>query len=348
MRTRLPIVFSLPALLALSLLCERREARGQAPPTGAARDRFAYTVYLGGPAADRDYNPTGAATTVSTSAEGVYRVRFPGIGAPGGNVQVAAFGKTPGKCQADSWGPTADGAEEVVVRCFNIDPPVHPQNTGFTVIYNNKGETTVVNRNGYAWVGYPRSAASPMPPMYRYVPATEASSLDYRRSGPYTYYLGSSPLNATPPTAVFVTPTGPIRGSCSAKAGEYGSGLLACMGAGGAEVPFSVFRVREAALSIERREGGFARTNAIGGLVPGPYSWSSRGGLVSTARLPPRPGIIESYRVRFPLIGGPGGTALVNSGSSCRALSAEPDGADEVVTVECSTSSSESLVAFVR
>lgn len=56
------------------------------------------------------YNSAGGDIRIVRSGTGVYAVRFSGLGgygAPGGHVQVTAYGMTSQACKVQSWDPAA-------------------------------------------------------------------------------------------------------------------------------------------------------------------------------------------------------------------------------------------------
>lgn len=97
------------------------------------------------------YNSKGGAISYTgggPSNRGRYFVRFNGLGANRGNVQVSSYGAGPERCRIDGWGPT--GADLVItVQCHT--PTGAPADASFVVFYNDNFGTSssFSQRGGY-------------------------------------------------------------------------------------------------------------------------------------------------------------------------------------------------------
>jgi hypothetical protein len=90
----------------------------------------------GGPvfAAGTSFNSMGLTNTVTRLSAGSYRVEFPGLGVPGGTVEVNAVGPDPRVCTAPDWFPTGT-TEEVLVSCRDVSGA--PADSLFGVTFSN-------------------------------------------------------------------------------------------------------------------------------------------------------------------------------------------------------------------
>lgn len=64
------------------------------------------------------HNTTGATNRVERMSTGRYRAYLPGLGDPGGHVQVTSYGTDAAYCNATYWGPS-DSDERIDVSCFD-------------------------------------------------------------------------------------------------------------------------------------------------------------------------------------------------------------------------------------
>lgn len=71
------------------------------------------------PLASYTWNAYAGSVSITRSAVGTYRVRFPNGSASSGNVQVSAYGSGNFSCQLAGYGPPSGLATDVDVRCFD-------------------------------------------------------------------------------------------------------------------------------------------------------------------------------------------------------------------------------------
>jgi hypothetical protein len=101
------------------------------------------------------FNSTGAANSITNPATGSYLVSLPGLGGPGGAVEVTAYGGGNASCKVGYW--TYSGTtENVNVLCQT--PAGAPVNSAFTMTFNRGigllGASTGLGwKVGYAWAG---------------------------------------------------------------------------------------------------------------------------------------------------------------------------------------------------
>ena len=95
----------------------------------------------------RSYNSSAGVNVISNIATGVYRVDFPGIGSPGGNVQVTAHGADNMRCKVSDW-VNSGTTLQVTVRCF--DGSGNPANSLFTAQYLRRTDTPG-SEAAYVW-----------------------------------------------------------------------------------------------------------------------------------------------------------------------------------------------------
>lgn len=98
----------------------------------------------------------GVNNTVTQLGTGEYRVRFPGIGtAPGGNVQVTAYGTASQRCKVQSWS-NSGGNVDANVRCFDASGAA--TNAQFSIAYvRNSGTGSA--QSAYVWANQPGTAS---------------------------------------------------------------------------------------------------------------------------------------------------------------------------------------------
>ncbi|WP_437586899.1 hypothetical protein [Sorangium sp. So ce1000] len=82
-----------------------------------------------------DASGQGVNNTVTQLGAGQYRVRFPDVGAaPGGHVQVTAYGAGAERCKVNSWVRSGDDVD-VHVNCFTAGGA--PTDTRFVLVYTD-------------------------------------------------------------------------------------------------------------------------------------------------------------------------------------------------------------------
>ncbi|WP_214109168.1 hypothetical protein [Acrocarpospora catenulata] len=107
----------------------------------AGTHAFGY-VHHNGAAIVSQYNSVGAVNTVVPLGLGVWRVTFPGLGAPApaGGLQATAVNPTaPARCKVGNWSPAA-AVQTVEVRCH--DAVNNPFNTGWSLTYQRERAIT--------------------------------------------------------------------------------------------------------------------------------------------------------------------------------------------------------------
>lgn len=117
---------------------------GAAPARAAVPDQFAFVLYTGGVVSS---GTTPAATTVSSSPTGLYKVVFPGAAAKGGVVHVTAINPKPHWCQVNSFGPS--GSDEIVaLSCYQVGGA--PDYSSFSAIFDSSsGSSSIAGAFGY-------------------------------------------------------------------------------------------------------------------------------------------------------------------------------------------------------
>jgi len=122
---------------------------GAAPAQAAVPDGHGFVLWNG--AASVPGSTWPPATTVTPGGSGLYRIIFPGQGAPGGVVHVTAVNPGPAWCEPLRWGQS--GLDEIVyVRCFR--PGGVPTDTAFSAIFaSSSGPAALPGHYGYVHSG---------------------------------------------------------------------------------------------------------------------------------------------------------------------------------------------------
>jgi hypothetical protein len=152
------------------------------------------------------YNTSGGAISSTRLSTGRYSVRFAGVGTPGGNVHVSAYGATAANCKVVSWYPS--GGDQIVdASCFS--PSGAPVDSRFTVNY-----TQPIGPGGqiaYAWADQPSAASYTPHRDYQYSNTGGVLTVKRTARGAYTVKV---PRMASNPTSVAVTAYGPGNELC--------------------------------------------------------------------------------------------------------------------------------------
>jgi hypothetical protein len=81
----------------------------------------------------RAYDSAGGTVRISRTGTGYYNVKFPGLGAKNGDVQVTSYGGGSDACQVVEWFPNSSHQQVVTVSCF--DTTGAPADTDFVLQY---------------------------------------------------------------------------------------------------------------------------------------------------------------------------------------------------------------------
>ncbi|MGK4001562.1 hypothetical protein WMF31_02980 [Sorangium sp. So ce1036] len=202
----------------------------------------------------------GLDNTVSQLETGRYRVRFPDVGtAPGGHVQVTAYGGGSERCKVNSWLRSGDDVD-VYVNCFTAGGA--PVDTKFSVAYVRKSGTGS-SGEAYVWANNATAAAYTPDPMYQFNSSGASNTIARQGVGYYAVTLpGQTALGGT----VEVTAYG--AGSDHCKVSSWGQ-------SGGD----TVVRVRcfdsAGAPSDGRFTLNFARSRQVNGGLSYSYAWAN-------------------------------------------------------------------------
>lgn len=151
---------------------------------------FALTdTFMGNPNSSYSANTGGGPITIVNLMTGTYRVTFGGLGGPGGNAQVVAYGADNTRCKVQSW--FQSGSDELVnVLCHT--PSGSLTDSKFIVRY---GRTSSSGPGAYLWADQP-SAASYTPTLaYSFNSTGVANTI--ARSGVGTYTVNLPGLGGT-------------------------------------------------------------------------------------------------------------------------------------------------------
>ncbi|WP_437851613.1 hypothetical protein [Sorangium sp. So ce363] len=207
-----------------------------------------------------DASGQGVNNTVTQLGAGQYRVRFPDVGAaPGGHVQVTAYGAGAERCKVNSWVRSGDDVD-VHVNCFTAGGA--PVDTQFSVAYVHKSGTGSSDE-AYVWANNPTASA--------YTPAA-------------TYQFNSSGVNNTIAREgvgyYAVTLPGQTAGGATVEVTAYGPGSDHCkVGSWGQSGDDAVVRVRcfdsSGAPSDSQFTLNFARSRQVNGGLSYSYAWAN-------------------------------------------------------------------------
>ncbi len=170
-----------------------------------------------------NFNSAGGTMTVTSSATGIYEVKFAGVYATlGGNVQVSAYNGSQ-HCSVVGW--NREGANTVVidVRCYNTLGNL--VNGAFTILFYSEPTGAGTRNSAYFWMSASvASNASPVPdPTWSWNSKGNANTI--RRTGVGTYVAVLGGLTPAQSHA-HVTPYGANSGICSVQGMQVVSGDL--------------------------------------------------------------------------------------------------------------------------
>jgi len=130
------------------------------------------------------FNSTGAINSVTNLATGQYRVDLPGLGAPGGNVHVTAYGGNH-YCKTQRWFPSGS-TMQVFVNCFG--PSGLPVNGRFTLLFN--AQSGLQGTDGaYLWADNPTLGTSTPNLSYQWNSKGGTNTLTHSGKGSYQAIL---------------------------------------------------------------------------------------------------------------------------------------------------------------
>jgi hypothetical protein len=152
----------LVAAVALSILASLLPAAGaeaRTVPTLLAQTKWAWVTMrfdLPTPAVIDQGNSTGATNTAAHSGYlGEMHIHFPGVGDPGGTVQISPIGASARNCMIDGWAQNGSD-EDAYVYCANASG-LSAMNSKFTVAYLATIATT--GRLAYLWASQPTTSS---------------------------------------------------------------------------------------------------------------------------------------------------------------------------------------------
>ena len=126
-------------------------------------------------------NSTGATNTIDHPNTGVYKVKFPNLGAKGGTVDVTAYGGTSDECKVRNWGP--QGTTQVVtVVCY--DATGAKVDTLFDALYSRVVGTKAFAL-GYLWANDPVKGSYKPPAAYSYNSKGRTNKVKHTGDGTY-------------------------------------------------------------------------------------------------------------------------------------------------------------------
>jgi hypothetical protein len=129
-------------------------------------------------------NTGGGAVTVDNLATGQYRVTFAGLGGPGGNAQVVAYGTDSTRCKVLSW--FQSGSDELVnVLCHTSAGAAI--NSRFVVRYGRTSSPTFAS--AYLWANQPSTASYTPSAAYSFNSTGGVNTITRAAAGTYTVNL---------------------------------------------------------------------------------------------------------------------------------------------------------------
>jgi hypothetical protein len=174
------------------------------------------------PSSTYQFNSTGASNTITHSSTGIYQVKLPGLGGPGGTVKVTAYGWGNEYCKVTSW--TYTGADEYVnVACQT--PAGTLVDSYFTATFHEAigllGTLTDASpERGYVWANDAFAASYTPSSSYSYNSDGLTNTITRSSTGVYQVTL---PGLATSRGHVEVTAYGPSAASTRCKVASWGS-----------------------------------------------------------------------------------------------------------------------------
>lgn len=166
------------------------------------------------PSSTYSWNSSDGVNCITRSAAGDYLVELPGLGGPGGTVQVTAYGSGGEHCKVQGWAPVG-AVQRVHVRCFNAAGAA--ADSRFTLGYFADDEVSAYDYGAYAWANDQTSGAYTPSLTYSYgsscqdeLAAMEAGKID---ATPGHYFLRYDSLSATQ-SAVHITAYGSSSSYC--------------------------------------------------------------------------------------------------------------------------------------
>jgi hypothetical protein len=190
----------------------QRPAPGDGPRAYVFADDGFSTGYTPAPAFQ--FNSTGATNTAARNdTTGYYVITLPGLGAPGGHVQVTSYGTASDHCKVVDW--TQSGANEVVrVGCYAADGS--PAFARFTMTYVNATRFLAGTTGTHAYLlnttATPNATYTPSP-AYLHNSTGQSANVTRQVVGQYSVaFVGTGPSNGG---LVHVTAHGSGAAECS-------------------------------------------------------------------------------------------------------------------------------------
>ena len=263
------------------------------------------------PSASYQRNSSGASNTITRSSAGVYSVKFPNLGTPGGTVDVTAYGATGHMCKVAGWG-SAGSDLFVSVRCFTTAGVAADATftAAFTKPVQNPGEI------GYVFADQPSNPAYTPSLSYQFNSSGVVNTIT--RSGVGTYRVYLPWLGAAPNGHVKVTAYGSDSNFCKVSGWSQIGGVrtvnVLCFTAAGAPVDtyYTMSYVNSiSVLGVNGAAAGYvwADQPSNPAYTPSlPYQFNSSGAVNTITRGP-----AGWYTVSMPGIGQPNGTVHVTA-----------------------------------
>jgi len=226
------------------------------------------------------FNSSGGGVRVVNLDTGRYSVRFEGLGAGGGNLQVSAFGAGNARCKLGGEA-LVEGHLDVLVLCHAPDGA--PQNAAFSLGYAKGGEA-----GAYLRAQAPRAASYKPEAAHAYDPGGLGSHVTRLARGEYAVRLRGAAASSAEGGNVLVTAIGSDAAHCKVGAWfPWGADLLVhvlCFDATGARA--------DSVYSLSYVDGSVPAPHGVGA-----YAWADQ---PSAPAYTPSPYYADSAAERLP------------------------------------------------
>jgi hypothetical protein len=166
------------------------------------------------------YNSTGIANTMTRKGTGSYTATIPGLTRNGGDVQITAYGTSPGRCQTSGWTSDQSGTS-VNVLCF--DSRGARADKVFTLLYTLDVDAAPASglSGSYAWADRPERTQIYTPAHAYNYNGFGGGKLTAQKTGTgqYTVYVPNAGVGNG---VVLVTDRGMSNNNCSGGNGSLG------------------------------------------------------------------------------------------------------------------------------
>jgi hypothetical protein len=163
------------------------------------------------PSTTYQFNPSGAANTITRLGTGSYAVLLPSLGGAFGHIEVTAYGTSSDRCKVVNWGPTGT-AQQVNVDCFTSGGAAADSMFTMTYARGRAIDGGPAAGSAHVWANQPTIASYTPDMSYQFNSTGATDTITRLGTGSYAVSLPGQNLNVGD---VQVT--------------AYGSGSDACM-----------------------------------------------------------------------------------------------------------------------